>query len=67
MSPGDGDSLEYHKSAKVTQPTNKMSAVASMSQSFQVMIFLTKAAMKRWYLKVHLFIQCPQGCMNTHL
>ena len=64
MSPGDGDSLEYHE---VQRSFNLKLARCQQWQLChslpQIMIFLTKAAMKRWHLKVHLH-SVPQGCMN---
>ena len=33
--------------------------MVTISQAPQVMVYLTKTTMKKWYLKVHLFIHCP--------
>ena len=66
LSPGDGDSLEYHK---VQRSFNLKLARCQQWRCHslpQVMIFLTEPVMTRWYLKVHLY-SVVQGCMNTHL
>ena len=44
-----------------------MWTMPTMTQSFQVMIFLTKEAIEKMVPESTPLPSVPQGCMNTHL